>query len=229
MPTGVVPHPSALTGVMEAVTGLATMAAAALTPFLRARRSRWGTPARVAEAVHPGDELIPRPSWGWTHSVEVAAPPADVWPWIAQIGADRGGFYSYELLENLVGCRVRNADRVHPEWEVHEGDGVSLHPSAPPLDVVAAVPGSHLLAHAAPDEDARTAGRAWCEVTWLFALAPHGPGHCRLTSRYRCAHSADRRTRLAFGAALMEPIGFAMDRRMLLGIRRRAERRRGAS
>ena len=126
-----------------------------------------------------------------------------IWAVIAQIGADRGGFYSYELLENLVGCRVRNADRVHPEWEVHEGDGVSLHPSAPPLDVVAAVPGSHLLAHAAPDEDARTAGRAWCEVTWLFALAPHGPGHCRLTSRYRCAHSADRRTRLAFVAALV--------------------------
>jgi hypothetical protein len=62
------------------------------------------------------------------------------------------------------------------------------------------------------------------EATWLFMVVPLGPRRCRVVSRYRCALSDDLVTRLSFGPALVEPIGFAMDRRMLLGIRRRAER-----
>ena len=58
-------------------------------------------------------------------------PPEAVWPWLAQIGQDRGGFYSYEWLENLAGCRMRNADRIHPEWQDRQaGDTVLLHPSS---------------------------------------------------------------------------------------------------
>lgn len=104
-----------------------------------------------------------------THGVEIDAPAAAVWPWIAQIGADKGGFYSYQWLENLAGCDVRNAERVHPEWEVKVGDGLRLHPEMPAIPVV------------------------------------------------------DVATRLAYGVAI-EPIGFAMDRRMLLGVKERAER-----
>ena len=59
-----------------------------------------------------------------------------VWPWLAQIGQDRGGFYSYEWLENLAGCRMRNADRIHPEWQRREvGEEVMLHPLAPGMPV----------------------------------------------------------------------------------------------
>jgi hypothetical protein len=61
------------------------------------------------------------------------------------------------------------------------------------------------------------------DTTWLFFLEPLGPNRCRFISRYRTATSEDLATRLAFGAAI-EPIGFAMDRRMLLGVKERAER-----
>jgi hypothetical protein len=61
------------------------------------------------------------------------------------------------------------------------------------------------------------------EVTWLFLLEPLDAERCRFISRYRCATSDDLATRLQYGPTLVEPIGFAMDRRMLLGIKQRAE------
>ena len=211
--------------VADAARGLGIIAGALLTPPLRSRRVRWGTSDRNLARGYPGDELIPDARWGWTHSVHVAAPAHMIWPWLAQIGADRAGFYSYAPLENLVGCRLRNADRVHPEWEAREGDGLSIHPSTPPLRIVSVEPGRHVLAHDAPDEGARQDGRPWVEGTWLFLIEPLARWDSRVVSRYRCATSSDLRTRLSFGPALIEPIGFAMDRRMLLGLKERAEGR----
>jgi hypothetical protein len=89
---------------------------------------------------------------------------------------------------------------------------------------VEVVPGRHFVAHAASDPAALVAGRPWVAASWLFLVEPLGPGRSRVVSRYRCATSGDRRTRLLFGPALLEPIGWAMDRKMLLGIRARAER-----
>jgi hypothetical protein len=210
--------------VAEALEGVALMAFAAVTPGHRAGRARWGLDPALAARRLPGDELVPAPRWGWTHAVEIAAPADAVWPWLAQIGADRAGFYSYELLENLAGCRVRNADVVRPEWEVRAGGAVSLHPRQPALPVVELVPGRHFVAHAAADRGAAEAGRPWVAASWLFLVEPLGSRRSRVVSRYRCASSGDRRTRLLFGPALLEPIGWAMDRRMLLGLRGRAER-----
>ena len=203
--------------------GAGVMAAAAATPFLRRRRGAW-TPGTGAEGgPYPGDERIPEPRWGWTHAIEIAAPAEEVWRWVAQIGADRGGFYSYTWLENLVGCGVRDAERIHPEWQARAGDRLVLHPSGPPFEIVEAEPGRHLLVFGAPDEEARAAGRPWAAASWLLLTQALDPERTRLVSRYRSAGSGDLRTRLAMGPALMEPIGFAMDRRMLRGIRRRAE------
>lgn len=64
----------------------------------------------------PGDELVEDPGIQTTRALTIDAAVRDVWPWLAQIGQDRGGFYSYEWLENLAGCRMRNAWRIHPEW-----------------------------------------------------------------------------------------------------------------
>jgi hypothetical protein len=213
---------------LAGAAGAGVMAAAAATPFLRARRGAWTDGGAKDDGPFPGDALIPEPRWGWTHAIEVAAPADEVWPWVAQIGADRGGFYSYASLENLVGCGVRDAERIHPEWQARVGDRLILHPSAPSMTVVGAEPGRHLILHAAPDEPARAGGRPWGAATWLLQTEPLGPGRTRLVSRYRWAGSDDARTRLTMGPALLEPIGFAMDRRMLRGIRDRAERRAGA-
>lgn len=210
--------------VLGGLGGAAIMAAAFLTSFLRPSRSHWGVDAEVAARAYPGDELLPAPRWSWTHGVEIEAPAEAVWPWVAQIGADRAGFYSYQWLENLVGCAVNNAERIHPEWQAQKGDAFRLHPKSPALQIVTLIPGRALVAYGAPDEQARAAGRPWAAVTWLLFVEPLGPRRCRFISRYRCLTSDELASRLSLGPTFVEPIGFAMDRRMLLGVKERAER-----
>lgn len=210
--------------VVEGTSGALLMALLLLTPFGRSRRAVWGLSADDAARSYPGDERTGDPRWMWTHAVEIDAPAAAVWPWVAQIGADRGGFYSYQWLENVAGCEVQNAEVIHPEWQVKAGDGLRLHPQLPPLEVVQVDPGRNFLAVGASDPAARAAGRPWMTCTWLFAVEPLGAERCRFVSRYRVACSDDLVTRLQFGPALVEPIGFVMDRRMLLGVKERAER-----
>jgi hypothetical protein len=212
--------------VAEGVRGAIRMAFCLATPFLRRRRALWGIDPSAAARTMPGDDLVPSPRWSWTHAIDIDAPPAAVWPWIAQVGADRGGFYSYQWLENLAGCRLRNAECVHPEWELAAGQGLVLHPVAPPLPLAAVERGRYLVAHAAAPPRAKAERRPWVEASWLFLIEPLDPGHCRLVSRYRAACSDDLRTRLSFGPALVEPIGNEMDRRMLQGVKTRVERLR---
>ena len=210
--------------VLEGVSGASIAGLAFLTPFLRHQRNRWGLDAKTAAREYPGDTLVPNPRWSWTHGIEIEASPDAVWPWVAQLGADRGGFYSYQWLENVAGCDLRNAESIHPEWALHRGDALVLHPDVPALRVVEVEPPRYLLAEAAADPAARTLGKSWIAVSWLFFVESLGERRCRLISRYRCACSDDVPTRLSFGPVLVEPVGFAMDRRMLLGIKQRAER-----
>ena len=200
------------------------------TPFLRGVRARWGVSAEEAAGRFPGDELVPAPRWGWTHGIEIAAPAAAVWPWVAQIGQGRAGFYSYQWLENLAGCEIQNADRIHPEWQaVAVGDPFRLHPEGPPLRVAGVEAGRFFVVQggrddAAPppegdDPDAR--------VSWLFLVEPIDRLRCRFISRYRVAYREGVTPRLLYGPYLIESIGFVMDRRMLLGVKERAEGRLG--
>jgi hypothetical protein len=210
--------------VLEGIGGAAIMAASLLTPFLRGPREHWGLDANDAAKPYPGDDLVPEPRWSWTHAIDIDAPADAVWPWVAQIGADRGGFYSYQWLENVAGCELRNAEIIHPEWELHQGDGLRVHPKMPPLRVVSLERGRYFVAYAPPDAQAQASGKSWASVTWLFLIEPIGDRRCRVISRYRAATSEDLATRLSFGPTFVEPIGFAMDRRMLMGVKSRSER-----
>lgn len=212
--------------VLDGLAGIARIGFAILTPFLDGSRARWGTVREDEDRTFPGDELVPTPRWGWTHAVEIAATPAEIWPWIAQLGADRGGFYSYQWLENLTGCEIRNAETIHPEWALSVGDRLVLHPKAPPFEIVGVEPEHALLAFGRADESAKRARRPWSTASWLFLLSPSGPERTRLISRHRVDASDDLATRLAFGPPLVAPIGYAMDRRMLLGVKERVERAR---
>ncbi len=205
--------------VLAGLGGVAHMALALATPFLRSVRNHWGIEAEVAARSLPGDELVTDARWGWTHGITIEAPSEEVWPWVAQIGATKAGFYSYQWLENVVGCDVRNAEVVHPEWQVKLGERVFLHPKMPPLEVVRVEPGRCFVLSAPPDDAALSAGKPWSEASWLFYLEPLEDGRCRFISRYRVAFSDDLATWLSFGPLLSEPIGFAMDRRMLLGVK----------
>jgi hypothetical protein len=210
--------------VLAGLGGAARMCLALATPFRRGARSHWGVAAQTADRKFPGDALVPTPRWSWTHGIEIAASAEHVWPWIAQVGADRAGFYSYQWLENVAGCELRNAERVHPEWEVKLGDALYLHPKVAPLKVVAAEHGHWFVAYAEPDANARSGGRPWVSGSWLFFIEPLGSQRCRFVSRYRADCSDDLATRLSFGPTLLEPIGFTMDRRMLLGVKALVER-----
>ena len=214
-----------LRDVASGVGGAALMVAAFLTSFLRGPRSHWGLRADEAAAPHPGDDLVCAPRWGWTHAIEIDAPASRVWPFVAQMGANRGGFYSYQWLENRAGCEITNAESVHPEWAVQAGDPFALHPDMPPLRVVACEAGRWFVVHGPADEAARAAGKPWVEVSWLFSVEPLGNERCRFISRFRCATSGDFGSRLSLGPTFVEPIGFVMDRKMLLGVKALAEKR----
>jgi hypothetical protein len=210
--------------VADGIGGAARMVIAFVTPFLRGARSHWGLDADAASREMPGDALVPKPRWMWTHAVTIEAPRAKVWPFIAQIGADRGGFYSYQWLENIAGCGVRNAETVHPEWSYQVGDRLMLHPDVPPLRIADVVPGEYMVAYGAPDAAARAKGEPWAAASWLFHVESLGPDRCRFVSRFRSACSDDVASRLVNGPLVIEPVGFVMDRRMLLGVKERAER-----
>jgi hypothetical protein len=104
-------------------------AVAAGVALVRARHLRWGATDDELNATLPGDELVPAADLTATRAVTARAAADEVWPWVAQLGQGRGGFYSYDFLENMVGCDIHSAERVVPEWQsIKVGDAVRLHP-----------------------------------------------------------------------------------------------------
>ena len=90
---------------------------------------QWGaTPAELTRAL-PGDEIIPNAGSQYTRAITISAPVGQVWPWLAQLGQDRGGFYSFDLLENIVGCEMPVDDVLHPAKQMwQEGDRLWMYP-----------------------------------------------------------------------------------------------------
>jgi hypothetical protein len=196
------------------------------TPFLRHVRSRWGLAFEEAQRTYPGDDLVPKPNWMWTHAVDIDVSVADVWPWLVQLGQDKAGFYSYAWLENLAGCQIRNANAIHAAWQkLKVGDPLKLHPKVPPLTVAALEPGRWFVVTSEPEDEIASETATEAHVSWLFLLETLGPNRCRLVSRFRVNHARGLRARLSYGPWVTESVGFVMDRAMLLGIKKRAEGR----
>lgn len=203
---------------LQSLAGVVLIAFHLLVRPLRRWRTSWGATAAEHERPLPGDDLVPNASWGYTHAIALDAPPTEVWPWIVQIGQGRAGFYSYQELENLVGCRIRNATDILPRFQtLRVGDLIRLHPRAPALTVAIVEPGLCLVLYgSSPDTgDANI---------WSFHLASGPDTTTRLLARGRGSHGASLPSRLFFGPALMEPMGFVMSRKMLLTLRRRVSR-----
>lgn len=203
----------------RSVTLATTAGALAVIVALGRRRAlRWGATDEEYNAPLPGDELIPRPDLSATRAVTVCAPAAAVWPWLAQLGQGRGGLYSYDVLENLVGCDIHSADCIVPQWQdVRPGDEFGLHPDVR-LRVASVEPGSALVVSGgvpmgdkAPPYD----------FTWAFVVCPLSEDETRLVVRERYGYT--RR----WAPLFVEPVAlvsFVMTRKMLHGIRDRAER-----
>ena len=204
--------------------------AAAFLPFVRSWYRRWGaTQAEIRRAL-PGDELVLHPKGEYTHAITIRASAAEVWPWLVQLGQSRGGYYSYELLENLVGCGIRNADQIIPEFQNLEvGDRISMHPKAGYPYVVAAIePGRALVLQIRVDTQTKkafdlsdTMPDEYLNQSWTFFLEEPDQGKTRLISRSRNYWNQSLANTLVFG--ILGPISLVMDRKMLLGVKQRVE------
>jgi hypothetical protein len=193
------------------------------TPFIRRARMRWGTVGTEASDALPGDELVPEPKWSSTLGISVDASPEDVWPWIAQIGQGRGGFYTYQTLENLAGAGITNVTEILPDHQHPTvGEGISLASGMPPLRIDAVDPPNALVLFGSP---ADVGGEdSWGRSTWQFAVNTGPDGGTRFLTRSRYDHSPDWKGRLTFGRFPLEVISFVMSRKMMREIKRLAER-----
>ena len=193
----------------------------------RRRVNRWGASDAETTTPLPGDELVPHPRLGYTRAISIGAAPDSVWPWIIQMGHARGGLYSYDWLENLVGCDLHSVTQVLPQFQhVEVGSRIDMGPEGYPSFEVAHVDPPHSLVLVGVDprrpNDAVKSGVATSNVmsTWQWVLRPEGKG-TRLLVRQRLTFTT---TQAAMWLAI-EPIGFIMENKMLRGIKERAQRK----
>jgi hypothetical protein len=179
--------------------------------------AHWGATRGELAATLPGDELVPHPDLTTTRAVTIDARAADVWPWIAQLGQGRGGFYSYDALENLVGCDIHSADQIVPAWQsVAVAAQVRLAPEVA-MTVAVAEPGRALVLRGGIPMGSAAAP---FDSTWAFVLREEPDGTTRLVSRERYGYL---RWWAGFVVVPTSVISFVMSRKMLRGIAERAE------
>jgi hypothetical protein len=180
-----------------------------LTPWM----DRWGATDEEIAAAFPGDELLPQPLDFVNRAVSIHASPEYIYPWIMQLDAEKGGWYSYDWLETyVIQCPMQNADELHEEWMEREvGDVVKMCPgeSCPPPYIVAQIIPNEaiVMGH---QEDGK-----WVDI-YQFVIVPQNDGSSRLILRTR--------TNMVGGFwNIIHPGAFVMERKMLLGIKERAE------
>ncbi|MDX6402237.1 MAG: hypothetical protein QOF27_2843 [Gaiellaceae bacterium] len=208
---------SAQTIARSAAIVVAAVGSAALARGGRRRLLRWGaTEAEIAD-LQPGDELIVDANVTATRAITVRRSPDAIWPWLAQLGQGRAGFYSYDALENLLGFDIHSADHVVPDWQQLEvGDEVRLTATVG-LKAAIVEPGRALVLQG----DLPIARRPPFDSTWAFILCEQPDGTTRLLSRERYGY---KRWWAPFVVEPTQAMSFVMSRKMLLGIRDRAER-----
>jgi hypothetical protein len=179
-------------------------------PLSRPWHLRWGATREEAAAPMPGDALVPRSHFTATRAITVDAAPEAVWPWLMQVGFGRAGFYSYDLLDNLGRPSART---IMPRWQ-HLAPGDLAAPMANPATpstsfVVAELDEPMTLVWAKPDS------------TWCWSLRRLSDGRTRVVTRLRQRYGF--RSGALLTVVLAELGDFPMMRKMLLGIKRRAE------
>jgi len=176
---------------------------------------RWGATDTEVQKTLPGDEVIPNPDKQITRAITISAPVGEIWPWLLQLGQQKGGFYSYDWFENLIGCDIHSADRIVPEWQAAQvGDLVGMYPpdkQGPPPYIIAAIQPEQALIMGHKDEIG-----AWVD-SWQFVLEPQSANVTRLILRSRSVGLNGPMW------AMIEPGVFIMERGMLLGIKERVE------
>jgi hypothetical protein len=187
--------------------------AAAWSPPARRWYLTWGATADEVERTMPGDDLLPQPDTLSTRAVTIGTPPETIWPWLVQMGSGRGGAYTYDWIENLFGLGMHSADEILPQFQrLAVGDVLPLDSGGAGMRVAICDPARSLVF--------RSLDGAW---VWSFGLYPTA-GCTRLVSRNRIATADPSWARRLAYRIVMEPGSLIMERKMLLGIKKRAER-----
>lgn len=207
------------TSTMRGATEVAVALLSA--PLSRFWFNRWGATDEETMKPLPGDDRIPSPRLSYTRAISIKAPAAAIWPWLVQLGQGRGGLYSYDGLENLIGCEIHSAARILPEHQnLHVGDHILFGPEAKkfPGQVVADIQPERALLMYALDPVTRQAAKS---ATWVFVLEEQANGITRLLVRGRNGYEPSFANHLMWH--IVEPITFVMERRMLFGLKARVE------
>jgi hypothetical protein len=198
-----------LAGMLAGLAVLAVLIIVALMPWM----DRWGATQDEMAASFPGDELVLASHVVYNRAVTVNATPAEIFPWLVQMGAERGGMYSYSWFEtNILRCELINADRIHEEWQgLKVGDKVKMCPGdwGPPAYEVALLDPNQAVVIGHQENG------NWSDV-WQFNLVLQTDGTTHLIARGR-----DRKSGGIWD--VIRPGQFIMERGMLLGIKERAE------
>ena len=193
------------------VLGAVAIMTAAYFGLVRPWLLRWGATAGEAARPMPGDGILGADAPATTRAITIGVPAHHVWPWLAQLGYGQAGWYSYDWLDN---DGQPSARHIHPEWQqLRPGDRILMMPGSS-FDVAEVQDGRYFTARASDQT-----------VSWCLAVEPAGPGSCRLISRWRARWHVTPAS--AAWIALSEPGAFIMERRMLRGIRARAEQAAG--
>ena len=214
---------------LEGLVGAAAIATTViLSPILRRWYSSWGAADDESQRAVPGDMLVPHPKSQLTMAVSVQAPADEIWPWFVQLGCQRAGWYSYDLLDN---GGIPSAERIIPEYQQLEvGDVVKAMPKGDFGFPVAIVEPNRQLTLAGttntetgeqadlddPDLDAYFSGNQ------TFLLDENDERNTRLIFRMRIDWSPSLISNIAY-KGVVEPLSFVMARKTLLNIKQRAE------
>lgn len=199
----------------EILASLSIIGNILLSPLTRGWYSKWGSTKADLNRLLPGDNLVSEPRIYSTRGITINASSERIWPWLVQVGQERGGFYSYQRLENIGGCKIQNAERIIPEFQqLNVGDKVRLGPEGYPYFVVQEILPQEAIVLRGDSPGAST--------SWVFYLQPIDKNFSRLIIRYKITYEP------TFGNIIMwrvitDPIHFVMERGLLKGIKSRAE------
>lgn len=197
------------------LSGVAVVAGAAAAYLAVGREPclTWGATTEDVSRKMPGDDLLVSPDLISTRAVTIDGPPSSIWPWLVQMGSGRGGVYTYDWIENLLGLNMHSVDEIVPQFQDRKvGDVEQLGSKGPRLRVEILDPERAMVLHS---EDGN-----W---VWAFCLCPTDHDRTTLVSRNRIAAPGANLLQRAIHALVMEPGSLIMERKMLLGIKRRAE------
>jgi len=202
-----------LAGTLIGATGLVGGYLKSVRPHVR----DWGATPDEIRARLPGDDILPVVALQTTRAITIAAPSSEIWPWLVQMGPKpRAGVYTYDWIERMLGIEIENSDRILPEFQhLQPGETFELNKNTS-LAVREVEPGGHLVLQWEP-----------AKSTWAFCLRPAENGTTRLISRNRIPGRGPRFWLMMVG--VMEWASLIMERKMLFGIKARAERGSAAS